>query len=63
MKKMFAVGLALICLLSLVGCSEQKQAKELPVPEYPLNKEFVVKATEIGGLPNNLAIEENDLLE
>jgi len=63
LKKMFALVFLLLCLLFFVGCGEQQQAKELPVPAYPLSKELVATAIEKTDLPSNLSIEENDLLE
>ena len=63
MKKFIALVLALICSLSLVGCKEQQQSKELPVPEYPLTQETVKAAIAKSGLPDNLTVEVNDLLK
>ena len=62
MKKMLALILALLCLFSLAGCGKQ-QAKDLPVPEYPLSKELVEEAIIKCALPENLTVEINDLLE
>ena len=62
MKKSMALVLALLCVLSLVGCSAQ-QAKELPVPQYPLSQERVEEAMAKCGLPDNLSVEVNELLE
>ena len=63
MKNIIAFVLALICSLSLAGCNAQQQAKELPVPEYPLTQETVEAAIAKSGLPDNIAVEVNDLLK
>ena len=63
MKKIIALVLVLICTLSLVGCNEKQQAKELPVPTYPLSQEMIEEAIAKVGLPDNLTVEVNDLLE
>ena len=63
MKKLLASVLAMICVLSLVGCGKQPQTeaqiKELPVPEYPLSKEVIEAAISKAGLPGDLIIEED----
>ena len=62
MKKMLAFVMAILCVLSFVGCGKQPQAemppKDLPVPEYPLGKEAVETAMKKIGLPENLVVEE-----
>ena len=62
MKKLLAFVLAMVCVLSLVGCSKQLKAeelpKDLPVPEYPLNQEMIETAMEKIGLPEDLVVEE-----
>lgn len=62
MKKMLTFVMAILCILSLVGCGKQPQAemppKDLPVPEYPLGKEAVETAMKKIGLPENLVVEE-----
>lgn len=63
MKKLLAFVLAMVCVLSLIGCSKQQKAeeppKDLPVPEYPLNQETIETAMEKIGLPEGLVIEES----
>ena len=63
MKKLLAFVLAMVCVLSLVGCSKQLKAeelpKDLPVPEYPLNQEMIETAMEKIGLPESLVVEES----
>lgn len=63
MKKLLAFFLALVCVLSFIGCDQQPQAevppKDLPVPVYPLSKETIETAMEKIGLPEDLAIEES----
>lgn len=61
MKKLIASVLILVCVFSFAGCGKQQQAKELPVSEYPLNKEMVEEAITKCGLPDNLTVEENEL--
>ena len=62
MKKLLAFVLAMVFVLSLVGCSKQLKAEEppknLPVPEYPLNRETIETAMEKIGLPESLVVEE-----
>ena len=62
MKKILSSVLAWICVLSLIGCSKQPQtevqAKDLPVPVYPLRKEVITEAITKAGLPESLIIEE-----
>ena len=62
MKKLLAFVLAMACVLSLVGCSKQQKVeeppKDLPVPEYPLNRETIETAMEKIGLPESLVVEE-----
>lgn len=62
MKKRILL-LLIVFGISLAGCAEQNQTVSLPVSEYPLSKELVEIAVEKSGLPDNLAIEENDILE
>ena len=62
MRKFAALVLVLACALSLAGCGKE-HAKDLPVPEYPISQELVARAMEKAGLPDNLRIEENDILE
>ena len=63
MKKLLAFVLAMVCVLSLVGCSKQQKVeeppKDLPVPEYPLSKETIETAIEKIGLPESLVVEES----
>jgi len=63
MKKLLALVLAMVCLLSLIGCSKQPKVeeppKDLPVPEYPLSKETIETAMKKAGLPEGLVIEES----
>ncbi|MEF2837121.1 MAG: hypothetical protein U0N82_05305 [Oscillospiraceae bacterium] len=62
MKKLLAFVLAMVCVLSFVGCSKQpkveKTTKALPVPEYPLSKESIETAMEQVDLPEGLVVEE-----
>jgi len=62
MKKLLMLVLAVVCVLSFVGCSMQTQTEEppknLPVPEYPLRKEALEAAMQKAGLPDNLTVEE-----
>ena len=62
MKKLLAFVLAMVCVLSLVGCNKQptvdEPPKDLPVPEYPLSKETIETAIEKIGLPEGLVVEE-----
>ena len=62
MKKMISLVIAIVCVLSLVGCGKQPQLevppKDLPVPEYPLSKEVIEAAMEEAGLPEDLVVEE-----
>ena len=61
MKKLISFILAMVCVLSLVGCSKQlkeEPPKDLPVPEYPLSKETIETAMQKIGLPESLVVEE-----
>lgn len=62
MKKIMAYVLALLCIVSLIGCGKQSQpeahTKNLPVPMYPLRKESITEAIKTAGLPEDLTIEE-----
>ena len=62
MKKFLVMLLALGCLL-LAGCGGKEQATDLPVPEYPISEVLVAEAMAKAGLPEELSIEINDLLE
>ena len=62
MRKFLAMLLAFGCVV-FAGCGGKEQAKELPVPEYPISVELVAEAMGKAGLPEGLSIEINDLLE
>ena len=60
MKKQIA--LLLVLLILLAGCSGQPST-DLPAHDYPLSKELVEAAIKTCGLPGDLTVEVNDLLE
>lgn len=63
MKKLTALLLVLIWALGVTGCGQEQVRKVIPVPEYPLRREVLEAAMTEIGLPDDLTVEENDLLE
>ena len=57
-KHLLILLCVLVCCLS--GCGKVNESVELPVPDYPLSKDFISEAIKKSSLPENLLIKEND---